>query len=1487
MSATEHSDPWQIFFTLTGISSSDFREQPVLEGEHADREACLRRVLRPHDEAGFSGMDEWEMIDWREKLDDALGDVTLREIRRELGLPHEPLPPGAQERLLLLFRSEAFLRYLNAYHYFGVRFVPFWPEIASTIGDPFRLRPRPCGDANVPNSALAAPPRLTTLPDAEVIFEEFAKMVRSDDTGKVHAALRFLDGFENPETRPVLLDLKEPTAFELWLRGLRPETSGALKSRFEDIAEGITEWATMRADFYLSLSKRATAAVKTDRSPEAEVVDERPPEGWMAGHPATARLALADVYWIAKIFRADLSSEGIVSYQKYNWIHLIRFRATFDRDMGRVNALNRAEEALRSVFDYVCDLVQNSVEVTKQRVEELADRSTDHVHEQQPRTAVQRRGKPSAVRRDWKDRPSTTVAWRAAFDEELKEIEAQRGVRHYRDPTLAPQATSGDLAPLSEPGLAERATVAGSAVAAAARKEADRINRAASEAADGEDGQHLWSRRLLGSRRPANLIGLAFSGGGIRSATLNLGVLQGLQELDLLRHFDYISTVSGGGFIGSWLIGNVRRSAHWLGRLTDWSPSIEHLRKYSNYLAPRTGLLSPDTLNIGNTWLRNTILIQLSALAWLFVLLLSALATMRAFLWAGRVPWLDSVLLSACSLVVMIALLRYLAALPGTRSALSGRFGRTRSVVWYAVLPASIGTTALASRFWAAAPHTAGIWPCLDAASSFGEMLGQAWKPWWPLLALSALGIALLASITLQRRRIDGVAAITIACTGVLYLELVALFHAFRSWSQYGDGANSVAFVFGPPVALLAFALVILLLIGLSSKSTNEAQREWWTRYGTWLSIYGGASVVVCGVALFGPKVVLIFFGWFHQSGYHVVPWATVVGWIGTVVGGLLAGKSSQTAGNGEGTKSQLLEALAKVAGVLFILGSFLLGSTLLYILLLAMSGTGSAVIGSDPLKEFCTIAGWRIWAALGAMALVGWIFSARFEINIFGFSQFYRNRLVRCYLGATRWMPGARKPNPFTKFDFRDDIELWRFRTDSPGEDLASSAECDPYRGPFPLLNCSLNLAGSSDLELNTRHGASFTLTPLRCGSARSQVGYAPTWSAQGKFADGVQLGQAVAVSGAAVSSNMGYNTSSLVAFLLTMFNVRLGWWFPNPGRNSWTSHGLTNSLKYLLAELFGDADEKLDFVNVSDGGHFENLGIYELVRRRCRIIIACDAECDPELQFPSLGKMIRNCATDFGAEIDLNVDSIRRQPSGLSLAHCAVGTIQYCTGEIGRLIYLKASISGDEDVSVAQYRSQHPAFPHESTANQFYSEDQFESYRRLGLEMVRTSFKGNLPGDDPILIGDRMFDVLTPAALSSDRFLSHSKTLDNLWEHFRGEQSLHPFMNELIASTSQAVTAAAPARTAGGVPVISDTELAIGLQLIQLMEDVFLDLRLDDYWQHPDYRGWAILFMRWARSERFREIWKRTHRTFGIRFEYFCNANLGLTRDQPIARV
>ena len=324
-----------------------------------------------------------------------------------------------------------------------------------------------------------------------------------------------------------------------------------------------------------------------------------------------------------------------------------------------------------------------------------------------------------------------------------------------------------------------------------------------------------------------------------------------------------------------------------------------------------------------------------------------------------------------------------------------------------------------------------------------------------------------------------------------------------------------------------------------------------------------------------------------HSPLVKSIQWASVGSWLMTVIGGTLAGNSSKTSGASGEASSPKLELLAAAGGLLFILGSFLFGSTLLYILLFEIFGPNYAVVASNALHIFCELERSELYSSLGVVFALGLAFSWFFEVNIFGFSQFYRNRVVRCYLGATRWENEKRNPNAFTKLDPLDDLGLWRFRTDSPGVKLpwgppaaaagnakAGASECieAPYRGPFPILGCTLNLGGSADLSVNTRHGDSFTLTSLRCGSNRPTVGYAPTVhrvqsspgviTTLGGYANGIHLGQAVAVSGAAVSPNMGYNTSPLVAFLLTMFNVRLGWWFPNPGRHAWKKRGLSFSL-------------------------------------------------------------------------------------------------------------------------------------------------------------------------------------------------------------------------------------------------------------------------------------------------------------------------------------
>jgi hypothetical protein len=347
-------------------------------------------------------------------------------------------------------------------------------------------------------------------------------------------------------------------------------------------------------------------------------------------------------------------------------------------------------------------------------------------------------------------------------------------------------------------------------------------------------------------------------------------------------------------------------------------------------------------------------------------------------------------------------------------------------------------------------------------------------------------------------------------------------------------------------------------------------------------------------------------------------------------------------------------------------------------------------------------------------------------------------------------------------------------------------------YGGPFPIVNTALNVVSGKDLAWQERKAESCVLTPLRCGFdtwleqidlqddtspvKRSphvqKYGYRPT--EHFGFSDvGLRLGTAVSISGAAASPNMGYHSSPALAFLMTIFNVRLGYWAGNPRHDSsWMNPGPQMGLLYLLAELFGQTNDEASYVYLSDGGHFENLGLYELVKRRSRFIIVCDADCDGAYAFGDIGNAIRRCREDIGVEIDLRLGELTpetalgakpgagAQKPALCKWHWAVGKIHYSlvdrNAEDGVLVYLKTSITGDESPDVINYQRQHGDFPHQTTADQWFSESQFESYRRLGQHVVEELFQpvknsaGEVepaPGETPPMFAGRIFERLQKA--------------------------------------------------------------------------------------------------------------------------------------------
>ncbi len=361
----------------------------------------------------------------------------------------------------------------------------------------------------------------------------------------------------------------------------------------------------------------------------------------------------------------------------------------------------------------------------------------------------------------------------------------------------------------------------------------------------------------------------------------------------------------------------------------------------------------------------------------------------------------------------------------------------------------------------------------------------------------------------------------------------------------------------------------------------------------------------------------------------------------------------------------------------------------------------------------------------LAIAVVVAWIASACININRFSLHAVYRNRLVRAFLGASR---PQRNPDAFSGFDEDDNpamAALWPKNPDGswPERDVR-------HWRPFHVINMALNIVSTHHLSWQERKAESFTVSALHSGSACKAYRRSDAYGGR----KGISLGTAMAISGAAASPNMGYHSSPAITFLLALFNVRLGWWFGNPGQEGDETYRLAGpafALRPLVEETFGLTTDEAPYVYLSDGGHFENLGLYEMVRRRCRHIIVVDAGADPDYGFEDLGNAVRKIRIDLGITIRFHgLDKLKKRPKkgiiGAGHPYHAIGEIDYPAadgsraGELGVILYIKAGYHGVEDAGICAYAIANPTFPHQDTIDQWFSESQFESYRSLGFEIT-----------------------------------------------------------------------------------------------------------------------------------------------------------------------
>jgi len=522
-------------------------------------------------------------------------------------------------------------------------------------------------------------------------------------------------------------------------------------------------------------------------------------------------------------------------------------------------------------------------------------------------------------------------------------------------------------------------------------------------------------------------------------------------------------------------------------------------------------------------------------------------------------------------------------------------------------------------------------------------------------------------------------------------------------------------------VLILAAAFIAYPVAKRVSGFWSSVCDSWWERNGLTrgLGFYLGLVLLTTFVEA-QPYVVQFY----HELGsWSSDTWTRVfhagrdaVGWLvvlGTTVFGFFVAKDVAMVGAEK--KSIRLLVLGILGPLLVWLLFIILAKWAFYpgdgLMETAMNGLGAQVqpVIAGLAEQWLSVsldrgvAGWYIVAGLVVFAF-GWFVN----VNDYSLHGFYRDRLSKAYL--MRSGPDSVPPA-------HNDIQP-----------LASGSASASM--PYHIVNAALNVTkpekekAGEKMRRPGRTADSFFFT--RDSSGSDATGFCKTSTLE-TYDPWLNLGTAMAISGAAFAPNMGNATLRPLVFVLTMLNVRLCYWLINPrlvnllGPLAW----LKIPGRWLLfKELLSTLDTTDNYINLSDGGHMDNLGVYELLRRRTRLIIAIDAEADRAYQFEGLATVCRLVQIDMGIAIEFDKKDL--DAIGGGLRHHAIGRIRYTDTVEGRIIYLKASTSSTGDsVYVDRYQTLHPDFPHESTMDQFYDEEQFECYRALGYEVAKSVFE------------------------------------------------------------------------------------------------------------------------------------------------------------------
>jgi hypothetical protein len=936
--------------------------------------------------------------------------------------------------------------------------------------------------------------------------------------------------------------------------------------------------------------------------------------------------------------------------------------------------------------------------------------------------------------------------------------------------------------------------------------------------------------------RAADVIGLALSGGGIRSATFNLGLLQGLQRIGLLRLFDYLATVSGGGYVGAFW-------SEWLARKKDRGDEAEdnlfptrtdaslrpnslidtnqerHLREFSSFLAPRIGFFEVEM------W---TAVVAL--LAGLIPALLIGLSVIGAgiigwlsltFALASKSPWAPA---SIAALITFLVFRAFERLWQEFKSESAGK-ARVETAAERAL------TDRAAKRYWVVA--VAAIVLVLFFQLKLPGLYESKFGGPWPIFTQYAQGA------WSQAPSGSGIVRWW-AVTGIANVEHPWIFPQ-RPW------------IFSPRLfdfALVWFGVGFVLVLW----RVRHAVYPWRTES---LAAFDRVLMRVLALGAFWATLAVI---------WHVA--INVSSVIGAATGALFSGGAFAALRNWIGvalrrpSESSMTDRLKPY-----------LPQVLAY-LTIALSGVavGGLLIrwaGAD----------WFQWWTAAATMSIFLVLALFIKTDEFGLHAFYRDRINRAYAGACN-LEDNQNASDNRGTDPRD------------GDDRKMSRLVDH---PLHLVCCAANDLSGDQVETLSRGARSAVLSKHGFSLGR----YFHKWTDRSDQ----RLGSAITASAAAFNSNMGQisvRVGPAVSFLMTMLNLRLGLWLRHPAARLASSRRWPGILLYREMFAFTSASGRISEtegpstylrdVHLSDGAHFENLALYELVRRHCRYVLVSDCGADPTVAFDDLGNALRRIREDFGVDIELDVSSLRPGVNSCSAQHVAVGTIHYSQTDRGILLYVKPSITGDEPTDVQQYMTRNKAFPHETTGDQFYDEAQWESYRRLGLHAADCIFDFVKREDSNKRDADWVF------AEASHRWGPTPKGLEQsvveMTKRFGAlEAELHqraasgivkeifPELAHLPADLKAAYEAPPPAdgqarRTdtpSGDSTSLSDVTFL--MRVIQLMEDAWLTCQLDQWWTHPLNLGWINLFARWATSPLFRFWWPLLSPMFSPGFRRFID--------------